>query len=40
MNCNKFSAKSLANKKLYSLSSSLRIVSGVLVSRNNSIVLL
>ena len=37
MNCNIFSAKSLAKVYLYSLSFSLRIVSGVEVSRYNFI---
>lgn len=37
MNCNNFSAKSLAKVYLYSLSFNLRIVSGVEVSKYNFI---
>lgn len=37
INCNNFSAKSLAKVYLYSLSFNLRIVSGVEVSRYNFI---
>lgn len=38
MNCNSFSAKSLAKVYLYSRSPNLKMVSGVLVSRYNFIV--
>ena len=38
MNCNNFSAKSLAKGYLYSLSSNRKIVSGVLVSKYNFII--